>query len=145
MASRIWPGQLPRIGQGRGDLGERMRRLLARPRRPAILIGADIPGVSNAIIATAFRLLRRHDAIFGPAEDGGYWLVGLNRFAPQRGLFERVRWSTPFALADTLAGLDGVDIGKAARLGDVDDAASYRRLRHLAGRLILPAVSRAGA
>jgi uncharacterized protein len=138
-SSRAWPAGVARIGQGRGDLGERMERLLARPARPAILIGADIPAVTPALIAAAFRLLCDQDAVFGPAEDGGYWLVGLNRAAPAAGVFRDVRWSTPAALADTLANLRRRRVAMAARLGDVDDGASHRRLGHLAGRLTLPA------
>jgi rSAM/selenodomain-associated transferase 1 len=144
-ASRIWPASVPRKGQGRGDLGARMRRLLAMPFRPAILIGADIPAVSAPVIAAAFKSLRRNDAVFGPAEDGGYWLVGLNRSAQQTDIFRNVRWSSPHALADTLANLANARIGFVARLGDVDNAASHRRWGHLAGRLILPAASRAEA
>lgn len=143
VTSRMWPVGLPRIGQGRGDLGARMGRLLAMPLRPAILIGSDIPAVSAAIIAAAFQTLRRNDAIAGPAEDGGYWLIGMNRSAPQGDIFAGVRWSTPFALADTLVNLKRARIDLAARLGDVDDAASYRRLGHLAARVTLPAASRA--
>ncbi len=138
-ASRIWPADLQRVGQGRGDLGARMERLLGMRFRPAILVGADIPAVTAALVSAAFKTLRRHDAVFGPAEDGGYWLIGLNRSAPRGGIFAHVRWSTPFALADTLANLKGARIGFAARLGDVDDAESHRRWGHLAGRVILPA------
>jgi uncharacterized protein len=143
VASRMWPVGLPRIGQGRGGLGARMGRLLATPFRPVILIGSDIPAASAALVAAAFRTLRRNDAIAGPAEDGGYWLIGMNRSAPQGDVFAGVRWSTPFALADTLANLKRVRVGFAACLGDVDDAASYRRLRHVASRVTLAAASRA--
>jgi rSAM/selenodomain-associated transferase 1 len=138
-ASPEWPGLCARTGQGRGDLGARMARLLAPAFRPALLIGADIPAISPAIIADAFRLLARHDVVLGPAEDGGYWLVGLNRRAPQRGLFQGVRWSTSNALADTVAGFPHARIGYAARLGDVDNAESFRQLGALAGRVTLPA------
>jgi uncharacterized protein len=141
IASRMWPARLLRIGQGRGDLGVRMGRLLAMSR-PVLLIGADIPAVSSAIMAAAFRTLRGRDVVLGPAEDGGYWLIGMNRLAPQGGMFAGVRWSTPFALADTLANLKGARVGFAACLGDVDDGGSYRRLRHLAARVTLPAASR---
>ena len=157
IASPIWPAEVTRVGQSTGDLGARMGRLLThrsgRGRWPtsgkidakgAILIGADIPAISATLIAAAFAVLRRHDAIFGPAEDGGYWLVGLNGRAPRGDMFANVRWSTPFALADTLANFRQSRVGYAAMLGDVDDAASYRRLGHLAGRVILPAGSRGG-
>jgi uncharacterized protein len=143
VASRFWPPHCARIGQGEGDLGARMGRLLRPAMRPAILIGADIPAVSAALIAEAFKILRRNDAIFGPADDGGYWLVGVNRRRPRGDIFAGVRWSTPHALADTLANVAGARVGFAARLGDVDNAESHRRLASLAGRVTLPAGLRA--
>jgi uncharacterized protein len=112
--------------QGRGDLGTRMQRALAAcPPGPKILVGADIPALSASHIAEAFRLLGRHDVVFGPAEDGGYWLVGVRHRMPN---FGKIRWSSPHALADTLANLPKpVSVGFAATLSDVDDAESYRR------------------
>ena len=55
--SRVWPADLPRIPQGRGDLGTRMRRCLMATRGPAVLIGGDIPGVAPTHIARAFKAL----------------------------------------------------------------------------------------
>ncbi len=142
VAAPMWPRHCATVGQGRGDLGERMGRLLGVRYRPALLIGADIPAVSPAIIAAAFRLLNGNDVVFGPAEDGGYWLVGMNRGAPRQGIFDGVRWSTAFALADTVANLPRARIGYAARLSDVDDVESYRRWGALAARITLPPASR---
>ena len=144
MRSHVWPKHCAVIGQGRGDLGERMRRLLVPALRPALLVGADIPAVSPAIIADAFRRLRQSDVVFGPAEDGGYWLVGLNHRAPQRGIFAGVRWSTSHALADTVANLPHSRIGYAACLSDVDDAENYRRCGPLAALVTPPVWSPAG-
>ena len=80
VARRLWPRGAPVATQGAGDLGGRMRRALAScPPGPAVLVGADIPGLAAHHIATAFRLLGRHDVVFGPAEDGGFWLVGARR------------------------------------------------------------------
>lgn len=125
LRSRVWPGHLPRVPQERGDLGARMGRLLrTAPPGPAVIVGADIPDLSAAHVARAFRLLGRADAVFGPAEDGGYWLVGLNRTAaPPARLFEGVRWSSPHALADSVATLPGRRIAYADTLCDVDEAA----------------------
>jgi uncharacterized protein len=108
-----------------------MRRTLARCLPgPVLLVGADIPALGAEHIAAAFRLLGRHDLVFGPAADGGFWLVGARRRPRLPPLFGRVRWSSPYALVDTLAGLPPwVSVGFAARLEDVDDAASWRRLR----------------
>ena len=141
--ARFWPASLARTGQGGGDLGARMRRLLRAGPHPAVLIGADIPAVSAPLIAQAFKLLRGADVVLGPAEDGGYWLIGAGRRARLDGLLSGVRWSSPYALADTLANLGGNRIAYAARLGDVDDAESLRRFGATAGRLIPPAASRA--
>lgn len=118
--------------QGRGDLGERMRRALAACGPGlAVLIGTDIPGLSLTHIAEAFRLLRRHDMVFGPASDGGFWLVGCRHRPPD---FGAVRWSSPYALSDTLATLPKrLSIGFAATLDDVDDGAAYRRAVGLRG------------
>ena len=123
-AARRWPNARP---QGRGDLGARMRRALAAARPgPAVLIGSDIPGLTPAHIAAAFKLLGRHDLVFGPARDGGFWLVGCGHCAPD---FGKVRWSTERALADTLANLPRtLSVGFAATLDDIDDGAAYRRL-----------------
>jgi hypothetical protein len=128
-AARRWLGAVP---QGAGDLGERMRRALAAcPPGPAVLVGGDIPGLTAAHIAEAFASLGRHDIVFGPANDGGFWLVGTRHRPPG---FGRVRWSSPHALADTLANLPRrLSVGFAARLDDIDDGAAYRRLAPLRG------------
>jgi len=117
-------------GQGTGDIGQRMQRALAAcPPGPAILVGTDIPALTASRIAEAFRLLGHHDLVFGPAEDGGFWLVGARNSPRLPPLFGQVRWSTPDALADTLANLaKHLSVGFAARLEDVDSADSYRRL-----------------
>jgi hypothetical protein len=127
---RLWPPGVPVIAQGRGDLGVRMRRALAGcPPGPAVLVGSDIPALAARHIAEAFRLLGRHDLVFGPAADGGFWLVGARRSPRLPPLFGPVRWSGPDALADVLGNLPSrVSLGFAARLEDVDDAASWRRL-----------------
>jgi rSAM/selenodomain-associated transferase 1 len=119
-----WPLPLASRPQGPGDLGARMQRALARHRR-AVLIGGDIPGVRPADIAAAFRALGHARAVFGPAEDGGYWLVGLGRRRPASP-FAAVRWSTPHALADTLANCVPHPVALVRRLRDVDTAADYR-------------------
>jgi hypothetical protein len=128
--ARAWPGRLPRLPQGHGDLGARMGRALARHRRGrALLVGCDIPGLGPADIAAGFRALGRGaDAVFGPAEDGGYWLVGLGPRRP-RHPFAAVRWSTPQALADTLANFRGRRVALLRRLRDVDTAEDLAALR----------------
>jgi glycosyltransferase A (GT-A) superfamily protein (DUF2064 family) len=132
-ARRRWrwlPKGVRVVGQGGGDLGARMARAFARvPPGPAVLVGSDIPDIRARHVAGAFAALGRHAAVFGPAEDGGYWLVGQRRLAAMPDLFRDVRWSGPHALADTLANLDAGHTHRlVARLSDVDDGAAYRRL-----------------
>lgn len=115
--------------QGRGDLGQRMARVFrALPPGPACIIGGDIPGILPRHIATAFGALGRHDAAFGPAPDGGFWLTGLRHpgLAPA-GLFRNVRWSSKHALADSMATLPGRTIALTDTLADVDTAADLGR------------------
>lgn len=109
--------------QGRGDLGQRMARPFhTLPPGPVVLIGSDIPELGRDQVADAFKALGSHHAVFGPATDGGYWLVGLKRLrsAPP-GLFAGARWSTEHALADSIATLPrGSRVAQLPALSDVD-------------------------
>ena len=74
------PARIERVGQGVGDLGTRMSRAIgACPPGPVVLVGSDIPAMRASHIAAAFGLLGARDLVFGPAEDGGFWLVGTRR------------------------------------------------------------------
>jgi rSAM/selenodomain-associated transferase 1 len=95
------PVRIGRIPQGSGDLGKRMDRAFRRFRRErVVLVGCDILGMGVHDLHAAFRALGRAPSVFGPAEDGGYWLVGMGPRRPARP-FAGVRWSTSHALADT--------------------------------------------
>lgn len=116
--------------QRRGDLGRRMKLPFATlPPGPVVLVGSDIPAMRASHIAQAFTQLGAHDLVFGPARDGGFWLVGARRVRPlPRSLFAGVRWSTPTALADTLAGLpEHITIALADTLDDVDEAKAFHQ------------------
>jgi hypothetical protein len=125
---------LPVIGQGGGDLGARMARPLRPPPAglppgPVAIVGSDIPAIRPHHVAQAFAALGRHDFVFGPARDGGYWLIGARR-RPRLppGLLAGVRWSTGFALADSLATLPpGASAAMLEVLEDVDDGDAYAR------------------
>lgn len=130
--ARFWPGDLARRPQCHGDLGARMRDQFrqARPGR-AVLIGSDIPRVSAHLVAKAFAALHSHDGVFGPAEDGGFWLVGLRAGHRPPHAFKGVRWSGPHALDDSRASLAACRTALIDRLFDVDEVADWRRWRSL--------------
>lgn len=124
LASRVWPKDVWRVPQGRGDLGARMRRVFQQaPIGPVVIIGADVPAIAPHHIAGALTKLGDHDVVFGPADDGGFWLVGLRNghFIPHE-LFAEVRWSTEHSLTDSLTGLQNLRIGFLETLRDVDRA-----------------------
>lgn len=80
--------------QGEGDLGARMERILARALERsacALALGADSPGLPVERLEEARAALATHDAVLGPAEDGGYYLLGLRRCPP--GLLAGLPWS----------------------------------------------------
>jgi rSAM/selenodomain-associated transferase 1 len=138
-ASRAWPLPLARVCQGAGDLGVRMQRIFdCLPPGPAIIVGTDIPAIQPAMVFTAFQQLGSHDAVFGPAEDGGYWLVGLKRRPSVLRPFAGVRWSSANALADTRANLSRYRVAMVERLRDVDNAESLLLAGAGFGRRIVP-------
>jgi rSAM/selenodomain-associated transferase 1 len=110
--------------QGEGDLGRRMQhafgRGLARHGR-VILVGTDAPALDAAVLRQAAAALQGHDAVFAPAADGGYALVGLSRLAP--GLFDDIDWSTSKVMAQTRsrASALGLTLRELATLHDVDE------------------------
>lgn len=138
----LWPPAYARIAQGRGDLGARMRRLIdGAPSGPVVIIGSDAPSLRARHIRAAFKALGGADAVIGPAPDGGYWLIGLSRRRGRAPAFDGVRWSSQYALGDTLRSLPAsFRIARLEPLSDVDDAADLSRagpralMRSIAGR-----------
>jgi uncharacterized protein len=126
-----WPTGWRAIPQGSGDLGQRMARPLRRlPPGPVVIIGTDVPDIRPRHVARAFEALGDNDAVFGPSSDGGYWLIGIGRRQRVIPPFKDVRWSTEFALADTLANFgDGKKIAVLETLDDIDDGAALARWR----------------
>lgn len=126
-----WPEGVARIEQARGSLGRRMDRAIrSMPPGPVVLVGSDIPDLAPRHVAAAFHALGDHDAVFGPATDGGYWLVGLRRRPFQPRLDGPVRWSSRHALADTVRLFDGrLRVALIETLVDIDDGAALARWR----------------
>ncbi len=127
----FWPLPCRVIKQGSGDLGARMARAFdAMPPGPTVLVGSDIPELTTGHVARAFTALGRADAVFGPAADGGYWLVGLSTRARRTKPFDGVAWSSPQALADTIRNLDkGHSVAMLETLSDIDMGADHTRWR----------------
>lgn len=141
------------VAQGEGDLGARLGRTFADAfaggaERVAV-IGSDSPALPPEMLRRAVAALASANVVLGPADDGGYWMIGLARslaVAPSR-LLEGIPWGTASVLAATerrLAAL-GLEHRRAERFWDVDEPADLDRLRAaLDGDLALaPATRRA--
>ena len=121
--------------QSRGGIGARMleaaRSLAGDGFRPIILVGSDLPLLDSARIHHALRALRRADVVFGPASDGGYYLVGMQRALP--ALFEdrEIEWGGPRVLEASIAAAEraGLDYGLLPESFDVDTGEDLERLR----------------
>lgn len=125
---------LPRLPQSGADLGERLegtfRALLARAHRGVVIFGADSPTLPPAILASAVAALREgSQMVLGPAEDGGFYLIGSRR-DPQ-GLLRGIRWGTGSVLRRTLQAIDraGVRAALLPEWYDIDRPADLARAR----------------
>jgi len=112
------------VSQGPGDLGDRMERAFgesfADGVRQAVLIGADCPGVTAELLRKAFDQLAENDLVLGPAEDGGYYLVGLRRGEP--ALFSGIEWGSDGVFEATMcrAHEQSLQVGLLETLSDID-------------------------
>ena len=121
------PQRVQRIAQGDGDLGQRMQRAFARfPNANVVLVGCDIPELDVGDVRLALQKLGQVDAAFGPAEDGGYWLVAMSPRRPARP-FAAVRWSGEHTLADNLANFSTRRVALLRRLDDIDTVEDFQR------------------
>ncbi|MFE1442765.1 DUF2064 domain-containing protein [Streptomyces sp. NPDC058739] len=117
------------VPQCAGTLDERLADAFARCTGPALLIGMDTPQVTPALLAGG---LDGHDACFGPAEDGGFWALGLAE--PDPALLRGVPMSTPRtgAVQRERLGAAGLRVRELPRLRDVDTAADAHAVAALA-------------
>ncbi len=75
--SKFWPSKIKCIPQGKGNLGQKMQNIfMYYLNRPICIIGGDIPNITKLEISKAFRKLGSRKFVVGPAEDGGFWLIG---------------------------------------------------------------------
>jgi rSAM/selenodomain-associated transferase 1 len=123
------------IPQSGSDLGDRLHRLsailLERGHPAAILIDSDTPTLPTAYLVDAVTRLTDEatELVLGPAEDGGYYLIGLRR--PCRALFDGIPWSGPAVLNETLrrASAKGLRVSMLPSWFDVDMPDDLIRLR----------------
>ena len=121
-----WPGLLWRVQPAAGSLGDRMAHAFseafAAGAGRVVIIGTDCPGLSAELLRRAFDELATHDLVLGPADDGGYYLLGLKALQP--ALFVNKDWSTATVLPDTLADAArlGLRVAQLPTLHDVDSA-----------------------
>ncbi|MDQ2777952.1 MAG: TIGR04282 family arsenosugar biosynthesis glycosyltransferase [Pseudomonadota bacterium] len=122
--------------QYHGDLGARMARVFetgfeADPR-PLLLMGTDAPALDAALLRRAAATLANHDAVFVPALDGGYTLVGLRAAPPAllQALFADLRWSTPEVMQQTRDRLraSGYRHAELPAVADIDEPADLVHL-----------------
>ncbi len=136
----VWP-------QGDGDLGARMERVLARALTEApfaIAFGADSPGLPPRFLEAARTALATADAVIGPADDGGFYVLGLRRCPP--GLLAALPWSVPETCVRTIERLRaaGLTVTELAPWFDVDRADDLARLHDLldTGAIVAPSTRR---
>ena len=118
-------GNLIYLPQSEGDLGEKMRSAFnssfAVGIIKVVIIGIDCPDLDANLMAEAFEILHQgRDLVLGPAADGGYYLIGLNRLIPE--LFVGIDWGTSEVLGQTqkIAEKLSLKVGYLTVLNDVD-------------------------
>lgn len=126
-----WLGaDLAIVDQGEGDLGDRLSR--ASREGATILLGADTPDLAAAHLQAAAAALDAGHAVIGPAEDGGYWLLGVPK--PMPALFAAMPWSTDRVAAITIERLsaEGFFPERLETLSDLDRPEDLSRWPDLA-------------
>jgi rSAM/selenodomain-associated transferase 2/rSAM/selenodomain-associated transferase 1 len=126
LISGMFGGDLRYVPQGGGDLGDRLARAVATAFEEGagavLVIGTDCPGVTADLLDRALGLLQEdaRRVVLGPARDGGYYLIGLGRDAPE--LFGKVAWGTEHVLDQTVerARQAGLEVWLLEALADVD-------------------------
>ncbi len=125
-----WPIHFARFPQGGGNLGDRMRAAFdLAPLGKVAFIGTDMPDLKRGHIASAFRLLNQNDVVFGPADDGGFWLYSQTKHSASRAPFDDVRWSSEYALADVRQNLGNARIAYLQEMVDLDDLNALKKWR----------------
>ncbi len=96
-------GEHPTFAQHGGHLGERLTHAVDRVGAPVLVVGTDLPSLTRDDLRAAKRALDAADVVFGPAADGGYWLIGLRRALPALFAIDAELWGGPDVLEASLA------------------------------------------
>ena len=120
------------VQQG-ANLGDRMRNALqegfSMGYTHQVLIGSDLPRLSYALLMQAFEQLAKHEIVLGPAEDGGYYLIGMQ--APFREVFNKIDWSTNRVLSQTLQQCKPYKYDLLDTLTDIDTEEDLKKFPEL--------------
>lgn len=133
-----WPDLPWQVQPPAESLGERMAQAFATAfaagTTRAVIIGTDCPGLTPELLRKAFEQLATHDVVVGPADDGGYYLLGLRELQPD--LFANKNWSTATVLPDTLADAArlGLSVAQLPVLHDVDSGRDLETWRNGAAK-----------
>ena len=117
--------------QSAGDLGQRLMdafgQALCGGARRVVIVGSDCPYLDREDIREAWAQLKTCDLVLGPAEDGGYWLIGLRQNQP--GLFENIAWSSWSVFTETMARAKALGLKSflLRTLSDVDTRDDWER------------------
>ncbi|HMQ87740.1 MAG TPA: TIGR04282 family arsenosugar biosynthesis glycosyltransferase [Flavilitoribacter sp.] len=128
-----WPeSDFRKMLQQGEDLGDRMAyafETVLADHGKAVIIGSDCPYLSPVLLDEAFEALDDSDFVIGPATDGGYYLLGMNRFVPE--IFQGIEWSTDTVFRETVARIrqSGADYEVLPQLSDVDEIADWERFQ----------------
>lgn len=126
----IWPETIyqKKIQSGE-DLGEKMHQafelLFSLGYKNCLIVGSDLFDLKKEIIDAAFQKLQENDAVIGPAEDGGYYLLGLKKL--NSALFKNKGWGTSTVLAETLKDLNSQLVFLMETLNDIDTFEDLKR------------------
>ena len=127
--------------QAAGSIGARMAaaaaQLVEQGADAVVVVGSDIPLLGAALIEDALRLLADHDVVFGPAQDGGYYLLALGAATLEARAFDvlfddaAVPWSTSAVLeaSERIARERGWSVARIAARGDIDTSADLTALQ----------------
>ena len=119
----IWPDDVfKKHVQVKGDLGIKMSAAFEKALKEydrVVIIGSDLYDLSSQDLNLAFETLNTHDAVIGPATDGGYYLLGFNKNIP-KGIFEDKQWGTGTVYEDTIRDLKKLNYATLEPRNDVD-------------------------